>query len=1243
MLPISSPETARLAALLEGYALKETVSRVAGLLTIPKLHASTLRLEVLVHLAVAKCNGKKKPDHRQLRRWLNDYLGKSIIASQEDPTEDVFILNLETLAGNCRLFRGIWEAPDYFLQVAIDILAKDSAPQKCKDLLHSAFELLRISEAVAERLKLKRWHSEESIAQSRMRISPVTGITKHSQAITFSNEDLATYQIDRDFLAPFLLSEVDRSNIASENIGHSSLERRPLLDFGDAFILALPTAVSPAIRRYLLEELNQLGYLDQFEKVLGAHQAHLIERNVFWEIRDKSLPIEPSSPDGGPTPSMHAWLLKYDLNKYLHVVLLHDHFDLLAKEGFASFLQYPKPVQEGLEQYVSKIASQCQSESDFSDGMTLFVFGGLGRGFSLGFKSWPEHWRFSTVRISDLIMLALNPDRPLERYLKFIKQRDWAEAEGIYFQSMDGDFNHYCYWIDTDFQLIPREMPVQQESMIALGCDCVNPIRTSLRKLADEHVSLTVIGKWVKVTKYGRESFYESIRERPIYVSMDHLSEGVLAAVVECKTVNAWLTIIPKKDDEQVRHLAYELWSGFLGLFDKAVHEVETLVTERTETVVEISLDLGTVVAPEDASDVCEEIKVETPVWNKSGSNKITVTLPVHLFSIFNQPQNIGERYILDILIRALLALFKNDEADQLKDENIEILLNKVIGDDGSRVLHFFANCDPVEYLMAHKNRNPVFLAHEDFVFSKLKLSDDCADDDLKRIISKDESKIFLCAVVDKIWNQIKEKLAQHNRQSVISELFHAHEAILYDREHWRRTAQALISLYRNNDEGLSVANKREADRTHTSLPIRALIEMAVCECSLDSGKPLPNWARDSLIAKAALLIEVATECDAIHYGLINPKITLHPNGEYTLQRDFQEKVINPFLSNYAEEQFRGAASRYGELYEQRSTPEKRFAEEMYSSAYISAFKAEFNLSVDEFVDCIAELFDLAIENDCVVVQTTLGEIRSRLISKRGMSASVIEAFLKGFALWHRKHWDHSPDGFKGKDIWPWKFKRRLSLTYRPITMFGTNEHNAVIYGIGGLKQGYANLLDRIEQGQLPQEFFQSAKMKEFLGSVVNEKGHAFAKVVADEFIQHGWHARNEVNMSELEAPPDCADGDVDVLAWRDSGEVLLVECKRLQLAMTVAEIGKICERFAGDAKDELAKHTRRVNWIRKNPDAIRRVVGFSPDVRLIDSRLITNTHVPMMYLDDLPYPAIKIGPLKWEGNEVKAIRGYGA
>jgi hypothetical protein len=98
-----------------------------------------------------------------------------------------------------------------------------------------------------------------------------------------------------------------------------------------------------------------------------------------------------------------------------------------------------------------------------------------------------------------------------------------------------------------------------------------------------------------------------------------------------------------------------------------------------------------------------------------------------------------------------------------------------------------------------------------------------------------------------------------------------------------------------------------------------------------------------------------------------------------------------------------------------------------------------------------------------------------------------------------------------------------------------------------------------------------------------------------------------------------------------NNGKVLIIECKRLQLAMTVAEIAEICQRFRGEARGELDKHLKRVNWIRENPFSLKGIVGFQPGKHNIDDRLVTNTHVSMMYLASLPIQANKISLLQYQ------------
>src|SRR5262245_5837600 len=110
MIRVSSADTSELAEALSRYEPFATVSRIAGLLTVPSLQANGVRLELLAHLAVARCAGKKEPSRGSFESWLNTNLARPDIVSLEDPAEDVFVTNIQTPDGNFRIFQGLWES-----------------------------------------------------------------------------------------------------------------------------------------------------------------------------------------------------------------------------------------------------------------------------------------------------------------------------------------------------------------------------------------------------------------------------------------------------------------------------------------------------------------------------------------------------------------------------------------------------------------------------------------------------------------------------------------------------------------------------------------------------------------------------------------------------------------------------------------------------------------------------------------------------------------------------------------------------------------------------------------------------------------------------------------------------------------------------------------------------------------------------------------------------------------------------
>lgn len=1223
MIPLSSKDLKKISKFLKKYDRKSTISQLAGLLTDPKLQANSLRIETLIHLAVLHCDGKRKPGVAEIKNWINRQLGKTYIAHNEDPAEDVFVTNIQTHEGNRLIYEGLWELSDYYLQIAWDTICLENAPQNCQELIKNSLSLLNISNAVAGRLNQSRWVVEPSTPKNNIRLAPSTRIGLRANAIIFTREDIAKLKLNRKDLEPFIFKDEDKKLLTEESVGNSSLEKKPIVDCNGELILALPNAVSVAIRMNILQAMKSTKYLNAYEFVVGSYQADQIYRDGLVEFNSKQFVSIPE-PDDKHLP-LHTWLIEYDKNHYLHLVLLHDQLEDLEIEGLASATKYTDSFLKKIESYVFKVAKACLEKQNYMSGRTVFITGGLGRGFNIGFNNWPSNWGFSMIKMPDFLMLSSELDRPLYRYMKFLNQKEWAESKGLTIRAMNGDYNIYCYWQRNNHQIVPKELAAEESSMLSIGNDYLLPIRKEIRKITDKHKVEKTTGVYTSVIRHGVDAYFKSTKNRSIYVSTDDVRFGMLSGAVETQRGASWLVLLGRKDNPEVQSILFELWSGLIELFDKLVIEFEKIHEIDSLSPIEIRLDFSSLIASDEPVDIeqCSDIE-KINIEDTNNDSLAAITFPSNFLDYFQVEENTGEKLLLKTISEALIGLYKRKGVEI--SASADDLVDLIIKSSGARLIHLFRTYYAVDYILSQKIK-PNFLSVEDYNFNKLKLG--LKHDKTKAhapIRTKQECNEFLHAAVDEIYFEIKKSLKTLNRASTLNKLIGMHEAIIFDRFHWKRTAKALLSLYESDDSVHDVAQEREQDRSTISLSIRTIIEISLCECPEVGGMGISSLESDRLLALATLLVETAMDSDAIHGDMAKPIINFFPNGEHEVDREYMNTIIKPFASTLMKENFISAASNYSKYYNDKPTGDRTKISDVYSTDFIESFNAEFGLSLDEAFDGFAECMEIAVDKNNRIVEISLKELKNRLIYKRKLSSKSTESFINAFGLYHRASWESPPSGYDFKDIAPWRFRRPLSFTAKPILILGVDDDDLVIYGIGTLQQSFSYVIGRSENGKLPQEFFSSIEMKKYIGKVNSIRGHEFGFSVAEELSNSGWKTRNEVQMTELGAPSEL--GDIDVLAWNSSGKVFIIECKRLQLSKTVVEVSEICKRFKGDANDELDKHIKRVVWIKKNPQSLKNIIGFVPDKNKLHDRLVTNTHVPMMYLSSLPISSDKIGPL---------------
>jgi hypothetical protein len=229
-------------------------------------------------------------------------------------------------------------------------------------------------------------------------------------------------------------------------------------------------------------------------------------------------------------------------------------------------------------------------------------------------------------------------------------------------------------------------------------------------------------------------------------------------------------------------------------------------------------------------------------------------------------------------------------------------------------------------------------------------------------------------------------------------------------------------------------------------------------------------------------------------------------------------------------------------------------------------------------------------------------------LASAGFTPAEIAGLQSNFMLEQRNRWDSVEKPFRKRDWWPWKYRRRLSLMTRPFVDLGDDR---IVYAPGFCEDSFRHTVMESFTGAFDTEYFDTKSMKRYTGSVNARRGLEFNSAVGDIFRALGWTVRLEVGMTEFEAPPNEASGDVDVLAWKDDS-VCVCECKQLLFARTVTEVADQLVRFRGLPGDDLDKHLRRSRFIQSHPEKLFRLTGVERPRPV--PLLITSKIVPMQF-----------------------------
>ena len=230
-------------------------------------------------------------------------------------------------------------------------------------------------------------------------------------------------------------------------MGHSALERHPLVRFRRRTTVALPTAIGTAIRCFAIEQATAAG--DQ--RLFGStcHLGLVEEAFQFglgsWGIEDIEM-LEPNSDEDS-----REFIGTFDEGGYAHLVFVPEDSEVVA----AARLAGPRPLQESVRKRILERAAEIAGRQDYRRGLTILLHGGIGRQFSSALEELsapPPGWHRLCVSAPDFMLLGEMPDFTAMRAWKLLHQVDELKTRGILFTNPRGIPQPRCLRIHGRFR-----------------------------------------------------------------------------------------------------------------------------------------------------------------------------------------------------------------------------------------------------------------------------------------------------------------------------------------------------------------------------------------------------------------------------------------------------------------------------------------------------------------------------------------------------------------------------------------------------------------------------------------------------------------------------------------------------------------------------------------------------------------------------------------------------------------------
>ena len=902
------------------------------------------------------------------------------------------------------------------------------------------------------------------------------------------------------------------------------------------------------------------------------------------------------------------------ISMHLFLPSMHTH----SSGGFKVDYQVEDALADGIQRSVDAVHSRLADGSGFRRGLAVIVGCGWGKGYASRMPRLDDdRWRLQDMSVADLVLLS-HMDGMNPRYLwRITKGFDVITRAGVHLQNINGILNMIAWVRSNRGHFVPHEqlpdVPISSEEPLLLQppLNLLRKLRAEVVQGYDGHCSRDNAGNLHYVQRESLSPFFDRPSRRRLYVSKDDLRSGQLTSVYE-GTFHLWISV--RTPNMASRELTYRLWQMVCEWLHRIGDVLDRLHQDSTAVrILKVHVDFCDGDPPGEpvTKPTTGELERRCVVVSHGEPGARRATFEVGFLAGFRIPDNVAERLVVRTLARAFLLVMSVDDVDRKTD----VVISEVVQNRDARQFHLFHSQNFTDYVADALPKELVTIDPIDEAAVRIGMGMlALGAGERSPILGREACTAFMNRTVDSLLDAIIEELRGLDRLATLRRLVANCLKAAAERDHWRRTSAAVLGLHGNTAETHERFVEHLSTFAGAATTCRVLTEIALCVCPSAGGMMVADIDIGRLMARAALVCRIGGLSDAIYYNALPPEIRVSSLGDILVTDDFGRSVVEPTFSDIVRGKLGAEAPRQRRNYDapgDRGELRVQVGEEFWN-----AWKIEMKFDLDDADKIVGATESRGIEERTAILEVPRGEYLGSLRSV-GVGKSAAETFLDRFCLRTREDWRTPPEGFARKDLYPWRFGRRLSFVARPILQVNDDEDPLLVIAPAALRTGLAHVVWGAHSGRLDRSFFRTSEMRnKWLGKA--REGHSFNRMVGQRFAETGWRVRENVRLQEVLGRAIAGDaGDVDVLAWKEDGRrVLVVECKDLAPARTYSEVAALLSGYQGRTvrgkSDKLKKHLDRVEAIRRELGRVGQFTGIErPEVV---SCLVCSGVVPMQY-----------------------------